>query len=221
MNLDIYTSTVSDGAMKLSGQNYDDLLPTRTAFLEKHALSPQDTTYVNLAYDTDDFRRYFTLEDGAKGDGMTRRSSIIADALVVTKPGHALFLPLADCIGAVIHDPARSVLMLSHLGRHNLEQTGGAKSIEYLVHTYGCNPSDLTVWLSPAAGKESYPLYAFDNHSLHDVAYEQLTSAGVLPGHIEVSPIDSATDENYYSHSKFLKGERATDGRFAVVAVLR
>lgn len=219
--LDFYTSTVSDGSMKSLKRDYASVLPTRTAFLKQHSIEPADTTLVQVVYESTDFCRYVTAIPGDKGDGITRDATIIADAVVVTEPGHALFLPLADCIGAVIHDPIQNILMVSHLGRHNLEQYGGTKSIEYLVQQHGCNPATLTVWLSPAASREYYPLFAFHSRSLHDVATEQLLAGGILQSHITASPIDVATDDNYFSHSQFLQGNKPTDGRHAVVAVLR
>lgn len=221
MKLDIYTSVADDGSMKSPDQNFATVLPVRSAFLRSNGIDAQDTTLVEVVYESSDFCRYQTLTDSDKGDGITRYPTIAADALVVTKPDHALFLPLADCVGAVIHDPTRDILMLSHLGRHNLEQYGGANCIRYLIKEHGSNPKDLTVWLSPAAGKDSYPLYSFDNRSLHDVSIEQLSEAGVSRKNIAVSPIDSAADTNYFSHSQFLKGKREADGRFAVVALVR
>lgn len=220
--LDFFLSTVTDGSMKsLHDGDIPMVNANRTAFLENLGIAPDDTTLVRLTYDRTDFCTYATLSTSDKGDGIARPSSITADALVVTRPGHALFLPLADCIGAVIHDAARGIMMLSHLGRHNLEQYGGRKCVEYLIDTHGCDPADLTVWLSPAAGKDSYPLYSFDNRNLHDVATEQLLSAGIRRENVTVSPIDSAADETYFSHSRYLKGDRPTDGRHAVVAVMR
>lgn len=217
----IYTSTVADGSMKSPDKNFATVLPVRTAFLAQHNISPTDTTLVHLTYETTDFCRYITVNNTHKGDGITRHPSFDVDALVATTPGHALFLPLADCIAAVIHDTAQNVLMVSHLGRHNLAQAGGTKSIEYLAATHGCDPQDLAVWLSPAAGSGNYPLFSFDNRSLHSVATEQLVAAGVPHDSIEVSPIDTTTDEHYFSHSQFLAGNRAADGRHAVVAILR
>ena len=120
-----------------------------------------------------------------------------------------------------MHDPIKDILMVSHLGRQNLEQLAGTKCIQYLADQYQVNPQDLTVWLSPAAGKENYPLYTFDNRSLHDVATEQLLTSGILKENVSVSPIDVTVDQNYFSHSQFLKGNRTTDGRFAIVAMMR
>jgi copper oxidase (laccase) domain-containing protein len=220
MDCTIITSTIADGSMKSTNLPYRSILPTRTAFLEKHALRPGDTTLVRLTYGGDNYTRYSIISDKDKGDGMTRDATIVADALVTTTPGHALFLPLADCIGAVIHDPKKNILMLSHLGRHNLEQFGGTKSIEFLVENFQCDPKDITVCLSPAARKDNYPLFAFDNRSMHDVATEQLLTGGIAVEHITSSSVDTTKDTTYFSHSEYLKGHRDTDGRFAVVAVM-
>lgn len=206
--------------MKSPNRNHATVLPTRTVFLRKNAIRPDDTTLVQVVYETESFCRYVTLNDKDRGDGITRPATIAADALVVTELGHALFLPLADCIGAVIHDPTKNILMVSHLGRHSLEQSGGTKCIEYLIEQHGVDPKNLIVWLSPAAGRENYPLRAFDGRSMHDVATEQLVVAGVSPGNITTSPVDTTQDSLYFSHSEYLKGDRDTDGRFAIVAVM-
>lgn len=221
MTVAFFVSTAHDGTMKSPDLDYHPVLEARRTFLRRHDIDETATTLVQTTYGGDDYCRYFTSDDTQMGDGIIRGTSVNADGLVVTNPGHALLLPLADCIGAVIHDPAQNILMLSHLGRHNLEQSGGTHSIEYMVQAHGSDPRQLTVWLSPAAGQTSYPLHTFGNRSLHDVATEQLVDAGAQVQNITVSPIDSAADPDYYSHSQFLKGNRPTDGRHAVVAVLR
>jgi copper oxidase (laccase) domain-containing protein len=216
----VATSTTADGSMKSPDMDYRTVLPARRSFLHTHGIDASDTTLVQVTYETSDFCRYETLGNDDKGDGITRPPTYEADALVVTQAGHALLLPLADCIGAVIHDPQRNILMLSHLGRQNLEQLSGTKCIEYLIDKHGCDPQTLAVWLSPAAGADSYPLYAFENRSMHDVASEQLQAGGIPATNITISPIDSAADTNYFSHSQYLRGHRKTDGRHGVVAYI-
>lgn len=219
MKLHIYTSTVHDGSMKYDDQIASDgQLCARDTFLLNNGIQPSDTTLIYLAYDGDDYRRYYTLSDSDKGIGVTGPRTLKSDALVVANPGHALFLPLGDCIAAVIHDPVANILMMSHLGRHNIEQIGGTACIQYLINTHHVDPTHLQIWLSPAAGSGNYPLHDFENRGLHDVAVGQLAAAGVPVENIEVSSIDTTTDLNYYSHSEFRKGNRPTDGRFAVVA---
>ena len=221
MAIVIINSTFLDGSMQsIHGGNLAQANQSRTDFLNKSGIQPEATTLVRLKYEGDDYCRYATIDDTFKGDGIVRESTVVSDALVVTKPHHALFLPLADCIGAVLHDPVKNILMVSHLGRHNLEQYGGTRSVEFLQEHHNVDPQDVTVWLSPAAGKSSYPFFEFNNRSLHEVATEQFIRAGIRAENIAISPIDSSQDANYYSHNQFLKGRRDNDGRFAVVAFM-
>jgi len=83
-----------------------------------------------------------------------------------------------------------------------------------------CRPEDIEAWMTPSVGQDSYPLHAFDERSLSDVTRQQLIAAGILDENIEISPIDTAKSEDYFSHSEYLKGNRQTDGRFAVVAMM-
>lgn len=221
MILNIFVSKIQDGSMKsIHSGDIENVNKARANFLLNNNINPDNTTLVRVKYEGDDYKRYLTVDDGFRGDGIVRESTIDCDAIVTLAQDHALFLPLADCVGAVLYDPTQNILMVSHLGRHSLEQFGGVTSVEYLANHHDTSSENLKVWLSPAAGKESYPLFAFDNRSLHEVAFEQIASAGVLPENIEISSIDSSKNEEYYSHSQFLKGNRKDDGRFAIVACM-
>ena len=220
MQRQIYTSIASDGSMKSLDGDQSTARKNRTVFLAKNDINPADTTLHTLSYGGDNYCRYRELHDDDKGDGILRDSTIDADAVVVTHPNHAILLPLGDCVGAIIHDPTRDILMVSHLGRQNLEQYGGTKCIQYLIDNYGIDPTQLTVWLSPSAG-DGYPLHAFDNHSLQEVTLEQLAKAGVDEKKVNISTINTLTNLEYYSHSEFLKGNRRANGRFCIVAVMR
>lgn len=193
----------------------------RSIFLKSHDIDANNATLLRLEYDGNDYCRYVTLNDSQRGDGLIRQSTFDVDGMVVTKPHHAILLPLADCIGAVLYDPKTKTLMVSHLGRHNLEQFGGTESVKYVMKNHNVDVNDLHVWLSPAASKHNYPLHAFDNRGLHEVAVEQLRTAGVPEQNIDVSSIDTTTNMDYFSHSEFLKGNRPTDGRFCIVAEMR
>lgn len=221
MTLNIFVSKVQDESMKsIHEGDISDVDQARANFLSKNNIDPYNTTLVRMDYEGNDYKRYFSVDDSYRGDGIMRESTIDCDAIITLAQNHALFLPLADCVGTVLYDPTKSILMVSHLGRHNLEQFGGVASVEYLIKHHNVNPENLKVWLSPAAGKELYPLFAFGDRSLHEVALEQIASVGVLFENIEISSIDSAQNEEYYSHSQFLKGSRKDDGRFAIVACM-
>lgn len=212
-------SAMADGSMSKAVSD-DERHHNRQAFLKRHDIMLEQSVLVHLSYDTDDFCKYYEVSTEQAGDGMAFDSSIIADALFTRSKHVALFLPVADCIGALLYDPRQQLLGLAHLGRHNLVQTGATKAVQFMQEL-GSNPADISVWLSPAASRQSYPLYDFDNRSLHEVAIGQLTTAGVAIDAIDSDQRDTTRDDTLFSHSEFLKGNRAVDGRQAVVAMMR
>ena len=222
MNIFVATSTVADGNMLVPEDHSNiEVIENRKSFLAKNSIDIKQTTRVNVIHEGDNYCRYYELVEAHKGDGMEYDGIVAADALVTRLPNHALFLPIADCIGAVFFDPDKNVLMLSHLGRHSLEQNGGFESVKFLIDHYGCNPGNLKVWLTPAPGPDVYPLYKFDNRSLKNVLYQQIVTAGILEKNVVDNPADTSKDMDYYSHSEFLQGNRSDDGRYAIVAEMR
>ena len=214
-------SSVQDGNLKF-GVHEDDatVIKNRRTFLKKAGINIAHTTLVSLTYATDNFAKYRLVEDSDKSDGMTKITKKYADALLTGRSGHALFLPIADCVGVILFDPKHTLLMVSHVGRHSAEIEGALKSVHFM-EKHGAKAKDIKAWLSPAVGKASYPLHAFEGKSLHEIIQGQLVQAGVTADHIEVSDVDTAIDENYFSHSQFLKSSEAVPGRFAVVAMIR
>ncbi|MCX6728521.1 MAG: laccase domain-containing protein [Candidatus Saccharibacteria bacterium] len=221
MAIIVAISKVSDGNMLIkSDKTNPEVINNRKKFLGKNGIDINQATRINTIYEGSDYCRYEVVDSSQMGAGMIDGSVVTSDALVTKNINHALFLPIADCIGAVIYDSSKNILMLSHLGRHMLEQNGGYKSVKFLIDNFNVRPADLSVWLSPAPGLESYPLYKFNNRSLKDVAFKQLESAGILPNSITDNTADTSKDDNYFSHSEFLKGNRPSDGRFAIVAMM-
>lgn len=214
-------STVADGSMYNRHDPLDSkVINNRRTFLSKLGIELVHVTRVKTVYDGDNYCRYHEVTLAEAGDGMQDNEVIVADGLVTRDTGHALMLPVADCIGAVFYDPNQHILMLSHLSRHSLEQQGGIRSVEYLVQHYTVNPADLKVWLTPAPGKDVYPIWALDNKGMKEVTFEQLLSTGITFENIIDNPADSTKDLNYYSYSEFIKGNRTEDGDHMVVAVM-
>jgi copper oxidase (laccase) domain-containing protein len=214
-------SNVENGNMYIPGDTANEVvISNRQRWLASHGIDFANTTRLSITYDGQDFCRYRIVTDENKGEGMLGDGVQPGDAIVVTEPGHAAFLPVADCVATVFFDEVRSIFMLSHLGRHSLEQQGGVKSVEYLIEHFGVNPATLQVWLAPSPNKEVYPIYALDNKGMKEVLYEQLNVAGINPAHITDNAADTATDPAYYSHTTFLKGGKGEDGRFAMVAMM-
>lgn len=218
-------SSLSDGNIKKANMPSEVTVNVdrdREILLKSMDISLDQTVLVKISYDRDDYTRYRTASSDDQGKGILPGTDIeVYDALMTAQPGIALFLPLADCVGAILYDPTKKILMVSHLGRHNIEQQGALRSVQYMKDNAGVDPSNLKVWLSPSAGKENYPLFAFDNKSQQDVVLEQLKIAGVTKENIEAANIDTTTSEDYFSHSQYLKDSSRPNGRFAIVAMLK
>jgi copper oxidase (laccase) domain-containing protein len=215
-------SSIDDGNMKFCRGDDQETKFNRVTFLQSVEIEPSQTTLLQTTYDSTDFCRYRVLDDDQQGEGMLESASETeADAVVVTRPDHAVFLPLADCAGAVIYDPTNQVMMVSHLGRHSVEQEGARKSLQFMIDEFETNPADVKIWLSPAVGGDSYPLQAFEGRGLQQVIVAQFAQLGVPFHHIEVCGVDTAESDDYFSHSQYKAGERDFDGRFAIVAMMR
>ena len=215
-------STVADGSM-LNRENGRDpeVFEHRNKWLHSLGIDPASTYRICLTFGPNgNYCRYREVSPEDAPVNVYDADNEVADALVTTKPGTALFLPIADCIGTVLFDEEHSVLMLSHLGRHSLEQNGGVRSVQYLTEHYGTNPATLKVWLSAAIGKELYKIFALNNKGMKEVLYEQLAQAGVRFEYITDTNHDTGTHPDYYSHSEFLKGNKAESGRHAIVAMI-
>jgi len=214
-------STVADGDMRAvdkTGAELEQIYENQRRFLERNGFSAERTVLVKMSYDTEDFRRYSTVGAEDAGSGMTKDRSVSHDALATREKELGLFLPIADCVGAVIFDPEHEALMVSHLGRHNVLQEGGEEGVKYLIQQFKSDPKKLLVWLSPAGGKENFPVWARDNKGLRELAVEQLVRVGVKSKSVFGDDIDTTTDPNYYSHSIALKTGKDLNKRFAIVA---
>jgi copper oxidase (laccase) domain-containing protein len=205
----------SDGNMRDFGASSGEVVANQARALTGLGATLATTARVLVNYERADFARYFYLR-AVSDFAMSRGEGVsVGDGILTDQPNLAMFLPLADCLGVVLYDSANGALMVAHVGRHNLEQAGLTRAVEFMTQNVGANPADLKVWFSPSANGENYPLYDFDNKSLDEVATEQLTRAGVDAKNITHSKIDTTTDPNYFSHSQGDKRER-----FAIVAIM-
>lgn len=213
MSFKVAVSTKEDGNMMLGIGTDKEAWTNRREFMQKHGLSTENLVNINLDFDSNDFCRY--TDAPHKGGFHT----VTTDGVTTTKPLQTLLLTLADCICAVIYDPVNNVMMMSHLGRHSIVQSGAERSIKHLKKHYKCQADKLQVYLTPAAGKSNYPIFAINNKGMKELVVEQLLAAGVSKANIEDVDIDTTTDPNYYSHSQYLL-DKDEKGRHIVVAMI-
>lgn len=220
--LQVIISTTADGSMYNRNDHLDAVVyANREALLAQLDVDASQTTRVKVNYDRDSFTHIWQLVPTDKGRGMLNEDVEVSDAIVTTEPNHALFLPIADCVGASIYDPEHHALMVAHWGRHSLEQQGAVKCIQFFKDTYGSDASKLQVQLTPAPAKEHYPIWKLDNKGMKEATFEQLAVAGIARSQVTDNDADTVTDDRYYSYHAFLKGDNKKDGDYAIVAVMK
>jgi copper oxidase (laccase) domain-containing protein len=221
MSVIVKQSTVSDGSMyNRNNKNDASVFENRASFIASLEKNASDFVHLLPTFDTEDFCRYVKVDTTHRGRGMADQNTITADAIITTTPGLGLFLPLADCIGAVLYDETENVLALAHFGRHSLEQNGIVSIVNYLNKHHTVKAKNLRVWMTAAAGKDVYQIWKLDNQGMKDAAFAQLEKAGVPRKNIDDNPAETTSDPNYYSYSEFLKGSRTDDGDHAVFAIM-
>lgn len=227
----IAVSSKDDGTMlnRIRGRHVAEVLENRRRFCDQIGVKYDDVVYHVISYDQ--AQTFDIITEVTEAD-TTRHNSegIFADALYTETAGIGLFLPVADCIATVIYDPKRRALMLAHLGRHSTVAQLMTRAVQYFVER-GSQAKDLQIWMSPSVTQENYRMEYFDHTS--DVKWQNFCrqtadgiyldmqgfnrslaiQAGVPGDNIFISPINTADDPNYFSHSS---GD--TGGRFAVLA---
>lgn len=226
----VAVSSREDGTMlDRSRDNRHDaeIVANRKAFCEEAGIAYENCAYQIISYAPEATFRMITEVAEPNSEG------IVADVLYTECPGVGLFLPIADCVGTIIYDQKRKALALAHLGRHASLADTITKTIEFFT-AKGSDASDLYIWMAPSVKQQSYRMEYFDKATdplwkdycitkdggfyLDMQGYNRSRAivAGVRAENIIISPVDTATDPHYFSHSQ---GDQ--QGRFAVVAELR
>lgn len=231
--MEVYLSSKDDGSMLDRSQSIHapEVVARRRKFCETQSIDYDDVVYQEIVYG--DEQSYENLVEVGSEHATRTTPGIQADALFTSKTRLGLLLPIADCVATVVYDPNKRLLALLHLGRHSTLTRLVAKTVNYFIKQ-GANPSELLVWMSPSAKRDTYKLEWFDH--LNDPAWQrfcekrsdgiyidlpgynqqQFISAGILPEHITISPVDTTNNPNYFSHRA---GD--TSDRIAVLAMMR
>jgi copper oxidase (laccase) domain-containing protein len=236
-------SSREDGQMQLGWAEPDDeVVNNRRKFLESLGVQIENTVLVRIRYiEGATYDVIKTVSQVEAGNGMFKLEGEPTDCLVTNTPGLALFVPVADCGATIIYDSRKQVLALAHLGRHSSIALVPKKLTKYLSDNFQTDPADLKVWISPSISAESYVLkyanFATENPDWADFCKKvdggyitdnagfnksQFIKSGVRAENIEISNVDTARSEDYWSHHHevTVKGNLAPP-RFAVAASLK
>ena len=227
----VAVSSKDDGTMlnRIRGRHVAEIVNNRRRFCDQIGVKYDDVVYHVISYNQG--QTFDTIAEVTETDTVKHNNEgIFADALYTETAGIGLFLPVADCIATVIYDPKRRALMLAHLGRHSTVAQLMARAVQYFVE-HGSQAKDLQIWMLPSITQKNYRMDYF-NH-VDEISWQNFCrqtadgiyldmqgfnrslaiQAGVPANNIVISPIDTADDPYYFSHSSGDIG-----GRVAVVA---
>jgi YfiH family protein len=164
------------------------------------------------------------------------------DGLITDSVGLPLLLTFADCVPLVFYDRRRHALGLSHSGWRGTVNGMPAATLWAMQAAYGSDPADILVGIGPSIGPASYQvgqevldlarvklpdaetLFTWPDgpeanpfFDLWQANARQLVAAGVPPGQIEISGLDTARNtHDFFSH----RAEQGRCGLFVAVAWL-
>ncbi len=156
----------------------------------------------------------------------------MSDGLSTSTPHLGLMVTQADCQAAIFYDPIRHALANVHCGWRGNVQNIYAATVNHMQQVYGSMPADLIVCISPSLGPDSSQFINYKEElpadfcafqikaeyfDLWAISEWQLTTAGILPHHIQIARIDTfAHPADYFSHRR-----NPQCGRQATICALR
>lgn len=155
-----------------------------------------------------------------------------SDAMITNVKDLCLCVRIADCAGVLIYDEKKEIICAVHSGWRGTSKNIVGKSIMQMSTTFGSNPKDLLVYISPCASVENYEVgkefleyfpestiernnkFYFDNKKQ---ILLQLINAGVALENIEISPKCTIADRNFHSYRR----DKEKSGRMCAFIMMK
>jgi len=78
------------------------------------------------------------------------------DALITDIPEICIAITTADCVPLLLYSPEKEVIAAVHAGWRGTVQKITMKTVEKLVHEFGCDPKQICVGIGPSISQESF-----------------------------------------------------------------
>jgi len=229
MIFNMLNSTKLDGNVSAKYGNEEETINNRKRFFEKKNISFDKTLIIQVKYSDEIF---YLNDKFIKSNNDLSKLVINTDCIITKNPNIFIYIPFGDCIPLGVYDRKNKVLAFAHMGWQSIELNLHKKLINTLVNEYNSIIDDLEVILGPSIKGESYIL---ENPSQLKYKEWKLFLKDVSNGHYKIdlngylihglnelgianitnSNIDTAKDNNYFSHYRCVytnKDEK--EGRF-------
>lgn len=145
-------------------------------------------------------------------DAASPALSLGADGLITQSPDVLLGIYVADCGAVYLHDPKQPCIGLVHSGKKGTELGIVAKAIGLMNSSFGSNPSDIIVQLSPCIRPPAYEV------DFAGSIRQQCFAAGINPAHFHDDGICTSSDlTRFYSY----RIEKGRTGRMLALLGLK
>lgn len=228
-----HTSTTVDGNMSFRFGTQAEVTTNREAFLQTHKILPTQT--VCMQCDHGEQIVIVTRENLVSVSNEC--ASLPAEVLVTQEKNVALMLLTADCLPVSFFDPVTKTIALGHFSRQTIAQMLPQKTISFLQEHFKIHSKHIIVHIGPHIHATSYqfplPLLTkapalapfitdtngYASIDLVSALNYQLIEAGVALRNVAISPIDTATSPQHFSHFRSVS-EDAPQGRLATVCMM-
>lgn len=231
-------SEIRHGNMSFVWGEAAPTIENRRKFLAKLGIDINDCVQMGFSEGGKD--KILVVDKSYRGRAILDYKDIItADAFITNTQKLGLFVVVADCLPALYFDPVNRVVALAHLSRQSSDLELASKVVATMAKNFASQPNNLLTFLGPCIHKQSYivpkpfvsDLTKWEKFltktndgqiAIDLVGYNkaQLLNAGVLEKNIEVSDIDTATSERFYSHYRDSRLGRP-ESRFCAVIMLK
>ncbi|OGM10042.1 hypothetical protein A2159_00360 [Candidatus Woesebacteria bacterium RBG_13_34_9] len=168
------------------------------------------------------------------------RKAVKIDSLITNHKGLYLFLLTADCAPVIVFDPIKKTIGLVHVGWKGADLNIVQKVILKMHKEYDSDAKDMVVGIGPCARKDSFikksPSQIDDlkwkkflepmGNMVFKVDFlglckEQLVNGGVKEENIFDCYIDTARNNNFFSHTRERELPLNQQGRFACIVGIK
>ena len=205
-------------------QNDALVYQNRTQFFEKEGLAPARMVTFFTEH-KDDITQMPEFPDGL--DAMKGERLAVTDAIISRVPNAGIFLTFADCLPFIVYDQKQHLMAFAHIGWRSMAMSFTKTVLTHLQDVHGSKAEDLIAVLGPSIKKESYlfadpiqakmPAWQPFLHpqpngrwgiDLPGFCISECLAQGLKPEQIYVEPMDTAADDNQFSHYAGTEGGR-------------
>jgi len=146
-----------------------------------------------------------------------RAKSMECDGMITNLKDTALCVMVADCIPLLFYDPLQKVIAVAHAGRNGVYLKIANGVVEKMISNFNCHVKNIKVFVGPSIKSCCYEVKndvtkGFENY-LHvkggkiflDIVQkciDDLKNIGIYNSNIDISPICTCCDENYFSYRR-------------------